>query len=98
MVKVSDDLKTARARLAVPGVWAQGDSVKEPSRLCLLVATDGLLCEHEADSLLKRALGMSVYGAFDWNDTPGRTLDEVLAVYDKAIAIAEKEEADETRT
>lgn len=27
-----------------------------------------------------------------WNDTPGRTFEEVLAAYDRAIALAEVEE------
>lgn len=43
-----------------------------------------------------RAIGVRWYSdAYEWNDAAGRTLDEVLAVHDKAIAIAEKEEADE---
>lgn len=87
MVKVSDDLKTARARLAAPGVWAQYPT---KGHHCLMTAAD-----HLGDSYLMRALGTDFYlDAYHWNDAPGRTLDEVLAVYDKAIAIAEKEEAE----
>lgn len=90
MVKVSDDLKAARARLAVPGVWAQSEEVNEAGRYCMYSATKS----NASDDVVKQALGVS-YGkeVVEWNDAPGRTLDEVLAVYDKAIVIAEKEEA-----
>lgn len=54
-----------------------------------MTAADGF-----GDRYLIRALGMDTcVEAYEWNDAAGRTLDEVLAVYDKAIAIAEKEEA-----
>lgn len=87
MVKVLDDLKTARARLEVPGVWAQRPG---KGHHCLMTAVDGL-----ADRYLMCVVGAQWYGdAYKWNDTPGRTLEEVLAVYDKAIEIAEKEEAE----
>lgn len=105
MVKVSDDLKTARARLASPRVWAQGANATKKNQLCAYLATRDLRNMHAADQLLARATGVEgdeikrpAFWLMDWNDAPGRTLDEVLAVYDKAIAIAEKEEADEART
>ena len=40
-----------------------------------------------ARRLLEKAVGGVV--VWKWNDTPGRTQDEVLAAFDRAIALAE---------
>lgn len=41
-----------------------------------------------AEKALERAIDSAV---IRWNDSPGRTKDEVLAAFDKAIALAEQE-------
>jgi hypothetical protein len=47
----------------------------------------------EARCLLNKAIGnervFSGYDAWKWNDTPGRTKEEVLSAFDRAIALAE---------
>ena len=46
---------------------------------------------------LMKAFGPSVNSIEMWNDAPGRTKEEVLALFDKAIAMAEADEAAETQ-
>jgi hypothetical protein len=36
---------------------------------------------------VRRVVGVNVV---EWNDAPGRTKEEVLAAFDKAIALAQK--------
>lgn len=49
-------------------------------------------CSLDAESTLCSALGHSCTArAAEWNDTTGRTHAEVLAAFDKAIAIASQE-------
>jgi len=45
----------------------------------------------DAMVLMRQAAGIGRYAAIgdDWNDVPGRTVDYVLATFDKAIALAE---------
>ena len=92
-----------RGRERITKGWCQGatsrtddGSVVEPcsndaSQWCLFGAVWDIEDEHcdEAMEILKRA-GGSVY----WNDTPGRTQSEVLAVFDRAIELcrADQEE------
>lgn len=42
-----------------------------------------------ADQCLRKVIGENSIGK--WNDMPGRTKEEVLEAFDKAIALAEKE-------
>lgn len=45
---------------------------------------------YDAEDALAKAAGVKeVEDFFDFNDAPGRTVDEVLAVFDKAIAAEE---------
>lgn len=50
-----------------------------------------LLFSSEPEIILSGAVGRQPLGA--WNDEPGRTQAEVLAAFDKAIALAESENA-----
>jgi len=100
---VVDVLRAARERLSEPGVWAQGVTSLDGDRCCLTMALSeaGCLRLHyqrapnsganpcKAVEAMAAATGIS--GLTSWNDTPGRTLDEVLAVLDVAIERAERE-------
>jgi hypothetical protein len=46
-----------------------------------------------AESLLHRAVAPYAVNLFEWNDAPGRTRDEVIALYDRAIQIEENKHA-----
>lgn len=62
------------------------------ARGAILTSTDTAADGDDARKLLKLALSVeSIHGVSDWNDAPGRTQAEVLAAFDKAIALAESE-------
>ena len=89
MKPISQTLTEARATLIEKG-WCQDFAETEDGKMCL--AQSAWKYETEADvwTLLYTALGGK--SLVTWNDTPGRTFEEVLAVYDKAIATALREE------
>ena len=42
---------------------------------------------HSAADVLRRVIDLGAYGCIaEWNDAPGRTKEEVLAAFDRAIA------------
>lgn len=98
---IADDLRAAKARLIERG-WCQGDEEAihgGPDRRCCaatairwgsssFTSEQWKSCE-STHSLFRKANGIAGNVA-DWNDAPERTLDEVLAAYDKAIAAAEE--------
>jgi hypothetical protein len=103
-MKPSEVLAAARELLAVPGAWWDG-SAGEPveSSICastaLTDATHGDVAGsvlHSARGYLQVAIGRDAEDGpeviYTWNDKPGRTLGEVLAAYDRAIALAEIDE------
>lgn len=45
-----------------------------------------------SDALLAQAIALGVRSVVTWNDAPGRTKEDVLALYDKAIAAEEAKE------
>jgi len=90
-------LRKAKA-LLTPETWGQGNEgagMPPEGRMCAGIAID-FACNGQTQSF-ERA---QANGAFrmaaqttdipGWNDVPGRTLDEVHAAFDKAIAIAEE--------
>jgi len=67
-------------------------------RFCALGATHraaGTSAGVAADccAALRQALGMPGVGIDQWNDAPERTQSDVLALYDRAIALARAEVA-----
>lgn len=101
-MKVSEFLCAGKARLLTQG-WCQGDAKAIHGRpgdpCCAATAlldpnavyiADAIMA---ATSVLKDAAGIDrKTGLADWNDAPERTLAEVLAAYDRAIATAEAQE------
>ena len=89
-------LRAARERLSEPGVWVQGTEGIGDDHDCLYTAlmtvrpSRSRSASHKAVELLKRH-GDALWCVPTWNDAPGRTLDEVLAVLDRAIAQVEQE-------
>lgn len=46
-----------------------------------------------ANAMVRRALALpEEEGVYDWQDAPGRTHAEVMAAFDRAIALAEQED------
>ena len=97
-----DKLRAARALIAAPGGWTQGASARDsngraivshsPSAVCFcsggaLFRVNGHYLENR--EALRRA--MNCDNLVDWNDVLGRTQAEVVAAFDRAIALAEEE-------
>jgi hypothetical protein len=99
-MKPSEVLAAARELLAVPGAWWDGSAgAQKKATICastaisVTVAGDVTLTEAvRARGYLQRAIGRDAEDGpeviYTWNDTPGRTLSEVLAKYDIAINLA----------
>lgn len=94
-------LKKARELIADPTRWAQGDYERPGpcgTRFCMLGAVynvDGYTdVGKEAANLLAKALCTPLRRTevVTFNDTAGRKHEEVLAAFDKAIKLAEKED------
>ena len=100
--QTADLLRRAKARLQRKG-WYQGScghpdganclwaTVVRESRVGLEEVPEcySLECTHALD-LLRAEVGSSVPG---WNDVKGRTIDEVYALLDQTIEVAEAEAA-----
>lgn len=77
----------------MPGCWVGYAPCGDLDIDCIDTAIDracrgDLTTFSRCTQAMKRIVGCS--GAlFSWNDAPGRTLDEVLAAFDKAIAAEE---------
>jgi hypothetical protein len=90
-----DKLKTVKQHLERHN-WAQGDAALAANSTCLGIAlntlgydTDAVDYIYEAiaekyGELYRHGAGIIVY----WNDQPGRTKEEVLAVVDRAVELA----------
>lgn len=88
-------LRGARALLAVHG-WCQEEFLNAAGCYCAAGALNdaaGSTAQwsngdsRDARDALKAALGE--FSVLAWNDVPGRTVDEVLAAFDRAIATEE---------
>jgi hypothetical protein len=94
-------LREARTRLAVEG-WAQGALYKPGVGYCLRGAVNmcfgseyGSGAKADIHKLVADQLGTSLLGVVTWNNAPGRTKAEVLALLDDVIAkLAEHESGD----
>lgn len=86
-------LRAARKLIEKPERWAQGTSFTGTAR-CAWGAI--LATEHDFVDVLSAAGFMRrIVGPYiaEWNDIPQRTHAEVLAAFDKAIALAEGKNA-----
>jgi hypothetical protein len=81
--------------------WCQHAFESPDGRCCIIgavgVAAEAARPEREttmaAKSYLREALGDSAPNLFKFNDQQGRQLKQVLALFDRAIELASKEEA-----
>lgn len=95
-------LIAARKRITPEGAWCQGGIAKDETGVkvdidspravawCAWGATGLGDATRQADAALARALG-SDRCVVSWNDDPKRTKKQVLALFDKAIALRRKE-------
>lgn len=102
--KTSELLREAKALIDTPDKWMQGEYCNESSYedstcFCSLGAikkTLGRIVKYESDTnRVSIALGKVIPGGYrniaSWNDES--THDQVMAKWNEAIALAEKEEA-----
>lgn len=98
MTKIADILRNGKLLIETHG-WGQGDGAMPPrGGYCVLtaIAGDKDTYHYDAIRVFERANNLDTESApaiYDWNDAPGRTKEEVLAAFDKAIALAEQENA-----
>lgn len=85
------------ARLLETAGWCQGSAYGANGEVCAVEANHRSLpgimdapVRYEAYRNLRRALGELgwVYGLIGWNDTPGRTKEEVIALFRRAAELA----------
>lgn len=99
-MKLSEILRAGKQRLETLG-WVQGDENVYLAHSIKCCAATALLpidkwdwpAAGEACRFLERTNGIETGGISFWNDSPTRTLPEVLTAYDKAIAAAEAQES-----
>jgi hypothetical protein len=88
-------LRAAREQFETGGLWQGSPETADEGNTCVANACQKVAGSNQsAQRLIARLLGHSGprgfhQTIFDWNDTPGRTVEEVLALFDRAIAIAE---------
>lgn len=106
MTKIADILRAGKANIESKG-WCQGDERAladgHPHGCCVATSVTDVtgINNHttynagmDAMMLFKRANGINPDLCIGtWNDAPERTKEEVLAAFDKAIALAEQENA-----
>lgn len=99
---MSDMVETLRkARERVQRAWGQGKDSGYPGRPdCVLTAlyksTGTFDIRIRGERVIARVIGLARYHrnlVIEWNDAPGRTQADALALYDRAIALAEQEAA-----
>jgi len=92
-----DILKAARERLVKDG-WAQGHFTNVDGEHCMLgavmevvpVDADGYSeADHYTHARYELGKAVGTQNLLEWNDYPGRQVDEVLVAFDKAIATLE---------
>jgi hypothetical protein len=103
-VKPSEVLRAARKLIERPGSWCQkvrvcGEYGEHPTQYCSEAALDhapgGGIDKNatvRARECFVEAVSLPAWWAVaEWNDQPNRTHPEVLAAFDRAIALAESE-------
>lgn len=103
-MKTSEILIAAKARIDSPEKWCQGtyyrneDGVACPRDHARSLCSVGALLfvspsEHESDVVIRCLSDVIDRSVTAWNDAPERTHPEVMAAFDRAIAIALEKEA-----
>lgn len=101
-------LKDARQEI-IDKIWVQGSTATQKGNVCIAMAVGNVCYLGEADlsnnvgavgNFLRQAIGLPVdpirvsfSDLIAWNDVEGRTKDEVIMVFDKAMQLAELEES-----
>lgn len=92
---VAEDLRNGLAKLERVG-WTQGVYANASGRCCAMGALNHSWYVDDCAYFLNQAIGGEpefpdeLAHVFRWNDVPGRTFEEVKAVYLKAIELAER--------
>lgn len=92
-MKLSEILRAGKRRIVEHG-WCQGDAVYlQRPKCCAATAMmpDSFDITEKGPFMFFRKVNEIDVSIGDWNDEPERTLSDVLAAYDKAIAAAEGE-------
>jgi hypothetical protein len=89
-------LKRAREQVVQPGAWCQGLPEKGEARCVTrwvgVMGNGKSAATVRAEKALHRALpAYWPSGAISYNDAPGRTQGEIVALVDRAIALLEAE-------
>lgn len=87
---VANALRKARDYLSDPAHWCQGHYSRGDAYCVvgsLKLREPHFWAHNKATSIFREVVGSSLE---DWNDAPGRTHAEVLAAFDRAIALAEQ--------
>lgn len=103
MMTTAEVLRGARALLSSPERWTQGQATETRDGVvvarCLVEAMNE--AGRYARMSIQRDAAKALYGVANgvaapdggflsvWNDAPGRTYEEVIAVLDRAIEVAE---------
>jgi hypothetical protein len=91
MSTTADRLRAAKALINTPDKWCKGRSRDDRGRRCLMAAIldAGGSDAPRADGprALRDVIGPSIT---TWNDAPERAHGEVMAAFDRAIALAEE--------
>jgi hypothetical protein len=87
---VTAELIRARNLLEQPMGWRQpGGCGGRKGRYCTILALSDTDTGRKAQDALKAQLGVKfLLDVYNWNDAPERTVEEVLHLYDRAIANA----------
>ena len=91
-MKPSEILEKAKS-LLTEETWGQGSERRAQGKMCAAEAIHSFLVTDQwsAETAYKRLRDQCDGSIPDWNDTPGRTLAEVHAAFDKAIELAKAE-------
>ena len=97
-MKVSEILKAAKAKIDTPDKWCQkelcnGEDYCNATRFCSIGALWSIEEEPDAETYLRRAARARKFdGIIHLNDNENTTHADVMAAYDEAIELAEKDE------
>ena len=95
-MKISSILRRARYKIRKPGLWGKGPHLQS-DRLCIVQAIESAVPPFSPMAFIHRVVGRfseAIGGGsvIEWNDSEGCTHAQVLHAFDRAIALAEKEE------
>lgn len=101
-MNAAEILRAARAKIDAPEKWTKGESARDasgrgvfsnsPAAVCFCsIGAIGNIIDSTPMDIFRKAIGCGCIS--DWNDHKDRTHADVLAAFDKAIALAVEEVA-----